>query len=441
MVKYLKITNSGKVDVKAYQKAGFSTKSDDPTKIGEFGTGANFACLWAIREGLDLKVFSGHREVIFSKVESTFRDEKVEYLVVDGVETSFSITMGKGTWKGWMAIREFWCNALDESDADWTTIESEEEIQSHDDITCIYLEINEEVQDVINNWNEYFSSNRKDLLYTGKGFKLYKAEEYGNLIVYRKGIQCFSYNVPSIFHYDLDDIKVSDSRVVEDKYKMDSRIATILANEIPEELIVQLCKNIKGSYEFNLNWDWYYLNFNDRWSKALAGSCVVEEEYKEEYKSSIEKCVSPIYHLPRNLAKNITTNANVEHVSGIIGSSYEGGEEVLMSNLYKGVIETSLTILENKGYIVHDNCYIKVYKPTSSYIQSTNIKDIIYINEKCVNYDNNCSIVLTNIIRQSENIKAKKKNIELQEQLLNTLLTKLNIINEVPRNIKEELPF
>src|SRR5690606_8014353 len=145
MKQYLKIQNEGKVDINAYSKAGFSTKSNDCTKIGEFGTGANFACLWAIREGVDIKIFSGHREILLGKVSSIFRGEPVEYLTVDGIETSFSLNMGKRTWKGWMAIREFWCNALDESCPNWNIVSSEE-LFSEENKTNIFLEINEEIK-------------------------------------------------------------------------------------------------------------------------------------------------------------------------------------------------------------------------------------------------------------------------------------------------------
>lgn len=420
---YLKIQNNGLVDIEAFIKTGFSTKTNDPSKIGEFGTGANFASIWAVREGLQLRIFSGSREIKFSKTEGTFRGHKVEYLLVNGNETSFSINMGVRTWKAWMAIREFWCNALDESGATWEIV-NEDQVRPEYEKTNIYLEINDEVEQVLLNWNNYFSSHRNDLLHQGDNFKLYKGGD--NLIVYRKGIQCFSYDVPSIFHYDLDNIKVSDSRVVEDKYTMDNQLAHILANRIPEELIIELCTRIKGSYEFNLNWDWYNVNFGDKWKKALENCVVVEEEYKEEYKGTIERSYQSgktVFHLPRNLSKNITINAGVEHVANSIGSHDEGGEELEMSEEDISFLATILSGLEEDGYNLA-SCVIVPYKPRIKSIKSTRIRDIIYIN---INIWNNTdhTPLYKEIIRQSERIKAEELNIEVEDQLINTIFNKM----------------
>lgn len=434
MKQYLKIQNEGKVDIKAYQKAGFSTKSNDSSKIGEFGTGANFACIWAIRENIEIKIFSGHREVILGKVSSLFRGEEVEYLTVDGTETSFSLNMGKRTWKGWMAIREFWCNALDECGAN-KSIVIEEDIISEDNKTNIYLEINEEIKEVISNWNRYFSNERSDLLYSGNNFKIYTGGD--NLVVYRKGIQCFTYNAPSIFHYDLDTINVSDSRIVEDKYDMDIKIANILAKEIPEELIIQLCEKIKGSYEFNLNWDWYYVSFDDKWEKALKNKVIVEDEFKDMYQSSIENTSSTIYTLPRTLSKTLTNNKNIEHVAGVLANSDDGGEILELTTEETLTLNLINNELENVGYFV--NYPIKSYIPKNKGSESTNLDKVIYLSKKLID-SNILYDIKSNIIKQNEFILAKDSNITKEKQLLNSLLTKLNIKkDEIPRIIENPI--
>jgi len=66
MTKYLKIQNKGLLDIRLVALMGGTTKGEDITKIGTFGTGLKYAITYLLRTGNNFKLFIGEKEVIFS---------------------------------------------------------------------------------------------------------------------------------------------------------------------------------------------------------------------------------------------------------------------------------------------------------------------------------------------------------------------------------------
>ena len=63
-MKYLKITNKNEVQIEAFTLVGASTKREDSSKIGMFGSGNKYALSYLVRNNYDLKIFSGRREFV-----------------------------------------------------------------------------------------------------------------------------------------------------------------------------------------------------------------------------------------------------------------------------------------------------------------------------------------------------------------------------------------
>lgn len=419
---YLKISNDGEIDIKAFEKIGISTKKNDDSKIGEFGSGLNYAIAWLIRNKIDIKVYSGLMDIEFGIVTSSFRNTHADFITINGRETSFCVDMGGDVWEPWMVIREIYCNALDEDGSSTVTI-SEEEIKKEYNKTNFYIQITEEIKEVIENWDDYYSFKRKDLLYTGEGFKIYTGNSK-KLIVYRKGIKCYEYNRPCVFHYDIDNLEINESRIVKDSWTMDYEIAKILATKLPEGLVDQLLYGIKETHEFNLYWDGYGITFNDNWQKALENKRVVEEEFTDTYQKKINSCADEVIPLPKSMVKNIVTSfaGIIKHVSGNNKISNDKGDLIYFSTSERVHIDNIILKLRTSKFWLPYK--IRKFIPVDKKLLSSNDnKEIILLSERLLEKDT--KIVTTHVIRQALQLNLKKSKYRSLEEYFSNYTYKL----------------
>ena len=115
MKKYILIQNDGEIETNSFELIGASTKRDDKTKIGFFGSGLKYSIAYMIRKEIEFKIFSGLNEVLFTTKPEKLKDQVFERICINGTPTSYTTTMGP-TWKeDWFVLREIYCNALDEN--------------------------------------------------------------------------------------------------------------------------------------------------------------------------------------------------------------------------------------------------------------------------------------------------------------------------------------
>ena len=65
-MKTIKITSYGEIDIRAFSKMGASSKRQDGSKIGMFGSGLKYSLAFLLRNKIPFRVFSGYREVKFT---------------------------------------------------------------------------------------------------------------------------------------------------------------------------------------------------------------------------------------------------------------------------------------------------------------------------------------------------------------------------------------
>lgn len=100
------------MDPQAYQLMGASVKTGE-NPIGFFGTGLKYAIAVFLRKGCQVTLWRGLERVDFTARESQFRS--VTFPVIHANETALAFTTDYGKkWEPWQAMRELWCNALDE---------------------------------------------------------------------------------------------------------------------------------------------------------------------------------------------------------------------------------------------------------------------------------------------------------------------------------------
>ena len=125
--------------------------------------------------------------------------------------------MGPG-WKVWQAIRELYCNAIDEEDGKCFVID---EPHNHDGRTEIWIDAaTDEVMYILDNWDNFFSAQRVPILTTDKGEVFRGKEKWLN--IFRKGIKCNESSTKSLYDYNLFDVRINESRVLRYEYERDA---------------------------------------------------------------------------------------------------------------------------------------------------------------------------------------------------------------------------
>ena len=244
---YLKITNKGEVSRKFYELIGASSKRDrmdDPTVIGNKGSGAKLAVIPTLRLGLEVAISSSDLEgqyilryitkevslgdkgtvnQIFFKYDSD--GEFPSQLTTDAFQ-DWDKPIGDDQMKIFKALREYLVNAWDE-DKDFTIEEVETICQTESGTTSVFITITEEIRQILNSLPRYFKilndcqplfSVSSDWDFVGGG--IYSKSEPNVTRLFSQGvmIDCKTYDAYStIFDYSLNDkYLLSEERIIKD---------------------------------------------------------------------------------------------------------------------------------------------------------------------------------------------------------------------------------
>lgn len=222
---YLLIENVGEIELEALTLMGATSKSGDDTKIGFFGSGNKYALATLLRHNIKVLIFSGSKEYLVTCEPVAFRGQEYQRILINGQPTSLTTRMGPA-WEPWMAIRELYCNAIDEGLIFFSVVS---EVQGPmDGNTSIYLEITSEIQDFLDHKGEYINDNEVletieclygsvDVLDSQKGAR------------FRKNIACVNDPCRSLYSYNFDNITINESRLIQYDYQQYEQIACALA--------------------------------------------------------------------------------------------------------------------------------------------------------------------------------------------------------------------
>lgn len=109
--------NKGEIDLRAFSNFGVNAKDSD-TAIGYFGTGLKYAVAVLLREGCEVRCFSGISSINFYLQKDTFRGKEFDFCIrqTEGCapfELGYTTELGKN-WTVKDAYRELASNCMDE---------------------------------------------------------------------------------------------------------------------------------------------------------------------------------------------------------------------------------------------------------------------------------------------------------------------------------------
>ena len=259
---FLRIQSIGEIEVGALTLLGASSKKDEDSAIGLFGSGAKYAIANLLRNGVQFKIFSGTREVVISTVRKTFRNKDFDVITVDGSETSLTTTMGGEEWnKPFPVFRELYSNALDEGNADLRVMKT---ISGIEGTTSIFLEYTEDYAEFFTNFDEYFAYETVELdtqqgdRWPDVNIRILPKRRDKNIRLFRKGILSFwtepetdeeksnAKGMESIFNYDFSHLPINESRIVKNESSARQKIGKAINSTTDLDLFTKYVEGLSG---------------------------------------------------------------------------------------------------------------------------------------------------------------------------------------------------
>jgi len=278
---YLEISSKGEIEVEAFTLMGNSTKRDDNTKVGQWGSGSKYSIASMLNQNINFKVFSGDTEIKFTTQNTSFRGTSLKQIYINGEQTSLTTAMGHEDWLGvFPFLREIYSNALDE-DKEATLLKVSNpnpEIGK----TKFYIEMTPAVQDFYENLGMYFSGGRQDVLATDIGRGSIFTAARPEVTVYRKGILAFSDKTQNpIFHYNLKNVLINESRVVKSEFDMRWEVTAILKNltdtTVIKMFLTELSSRLLEKNLFEKRLSWSASNFSPAWFEVANSIKIVPD--------------------------------------------------------------------------------------------------------------------------------------------------------------------
>lgn len=236
--KYIKITNkTGLVSRINLEKLGLSSKRNDPNTIGQFGSGIKFAPIAALRKGWEWW-FAGEDSngQYVMKYDTEIEDgiECVIYNYGNYTKTSsFTLDAGVLSWiDAFQIYREAIANALDEAGGDqskwYIDIVDVDNIKPTSGEFSVFITASPELLNIHNNYDKYFSTNRKFLNKVSRVDFLEKVDH--QFRVYCHNVLVFNHSeYTSIFDYNINSLILNEERNIKSTIELEWQITEALA--------------------------------------------------------------------------------------------------------------------------------------------------------------------------------------------------------------------
>lgn len=249
---YLIIKNKGIIAEEALTLLGASSKREDNSTIGMFGTGNKYALAYLLREGFKVHIHAGILPIDIELRPKYFRGLEFNILVVNGKETSITTETGLN-WELWQAIRELYANATDEGLLRFEYIINGAMPISDPDTTSIVIEDTEDnkLQKLINNIDNLILPDRAEILHSNSYGDIIKKLKPSRARIYYKGIRVHTTKEWSFFDYNLNQLAITEDRIAKYNWQINEHIWKLLSSIKDENILRSFL--IKEGHDFNSN--------------------------------------------------------------------------------------------------------------------------------------------------------------------------------------------
>jgi len=401
-MKYLKIQSIGEIEKEAFTLIGASSKRNDQTKIGFFGSGLKYSIAALIRNNRKFHVFKGDKEVLFTTQSVNFRESDYLKILVDGVETSLTTTMGGSDWDiPFAPIREIYSNAMDEDEDAGLSIADSAFGESG--TTSFFIEMDSDVKHFYDNRFSYFCTRNPSVLHSNSFGSVYPKDSEGHVRLFRKGILCYHNNKKSsIFTYNSPELEINESRVLSSTYGATIYVACILKKCDDTEVIRQLVEGMEGGnsgqYEHEAQFDTYRQSFSDAWGDYFKSiKCVPAEALM----FASEDAVKGRKVLPMSLLKPLNRQFKGLDILGLTEGTDNEYVIVQPNQIMQDKIVDCLSVLNKTRY--------------KHRLQNPDIKVVNFIDENVLGLAENGSILLSSKLDSASEAEISKIIIEENE--------------------------
>jgi len=204
------IRNNGLVTPEDIFYIGNSSKRGDKSKIGRFGSGWKYAIAWLMRNDCVPTIWSGLDEIKISTTSVVTNKSMFDAIYINDEKTSLTTSMGPD-WKGWMALRELYSNAIDEGGHEMKIEYGD--IPPQEGKTTVIIPANGELMEVLDHFQKYFCYDRK-ASYGNEFGRVFVKAENKPMAVFRKGINCWDeHHWKTMIDFDFETIDINESRL------------------------------------------------------------------------------------------------------------------------------------------------------------------------------------------------------------------------------------
>lgn len=424
MKKYILIQNDGEIETNSFELIGASTKRGETGKIGFFGSGLKYSVAYMMRNSIDFKVFSGSQELKFTTTPEYLKEQPFDRICINGKPTSYTVTMGP-TWKeDWFVLREIYCNALDESSCQ--LVKSTEIVQPSAGKTRIYIELTSKLQEVIGNWDRYFSDERTPIFTTGKIYTSNFGHEDGgdtryqpvkvynrkHGVIYRRGINVGE-KTSMLFDYELGFVNINEDRTARNINFLPYMFADMVGqmdNEDWVKSILRAAQDDERCSEYAaLTYDTPNQPISQKWLQFSKDNMLVVREISERFADEIARTKKEVFLIPSHFARYLKKNISEVSIMGmgsVIGDLYftEVDKTPKMDYLLKEVIAS----LKEMNYEVHYDISVAEFESDDILGRADITGKKIYIASKT--FDMGRREIAMTLMEENEHIASQKED-------------------------------
>lgn len=425
-MRYLLIENKGEISPDALTLMGGTTKRNDSSKIGHFGSGNKYSIATLLKNNIPFYIFSGLDPITIKTQQVDFRGTTLEKIYVNGKETSLTTSMGPD-WELWFAIREWYSNAIDEGEA--TVVLNTEIVSNKSGYTRFYIEVTEGIQKVVDNWDSYFSYDRTDAIETVNGSTIFpQRDEDNSFILYRKGIRChYDNKVKSFYNYDLSSVEINESRVVSNIYSAKTQIAELLNKITNKKVIHNILKNAykEESMEKDIPWDtWRISKLSNTFREVIGDHRIIIGDIGGYFLK--EQQTYDCFIVSMSLAKLIRKSFPEVIVYGLVS---DGEDDV---NLREVEVSKKMNFLLKEVNRFFEEAEYKIEYPIKivDFLRQEEmlglaLNDTIYISYK--QFEKGKKEIAATLIEENEHLKTKLKDESraFQNHFINLFLSQM----------------